>query len=152
TIDQKPLDVVRLAGRVVADFEPTLDHHRISCQLPSGPVMVAGDELRLEQVFINLLQNAVKYSPAGGEILMAVSRTASAALVSVTDTGIGIPSTALPQLFGQFYRATNIAPNISGLGLGLYIVKEIVTLHGGSITVRSVEDYGSTFTVQLPLL
>ena len=152
TIEQQPLDIVRLAGRVVADFEPTLDYHRISSLLPSQPIMVAGDELRLEQVLINLLQNAVKYSPSGGEITMSVSQTAAMAVISVTDSGIGIPSAALPQLFGQFYRATNITPNISGLGLGLYIVKEIVTLHGGTITVRSVEDYGSTFTVQLPLM
>ncbi len=153
SVDQVSLDLAALVQRIVVELEPTLERHTIMLELPPAPVLIAGDDLRLEQVIINLVQNAIKYSPDGGSIKVAVATAGHHARLIVTDKGIGIPDEAIPQLFGRFYRAINATtPRISGLGLGLYIVREIVTLHGGTVSVQSIENQGSTFTVELPLL
>ena len=111
-----------------------------------------GDELRLEQVIQNLVQNAIKYSPAGGYVEVRAARNGTMACISVIDQGIGIPQGALSRLFTRFYRAPNVDPqHISGMGVGLYVVQEIVSLHGGKVTVESQEGVGSTFTIYLPL-
>jgi two-component system sensor histidine kinase SenX3 len=104
-------------------------------------------------VLQNLLGNAIKYSPFGGRISIAVIQEDGYVRVAVTDAGIGIPEAAQAQLFERFYRAANVAGKgtISGLGIGLYVVKEIVTQHGGRVEVRSTEGAGSTFIVHLPL-
>jgi signal transduction histidine kinase len=106
---------------------------------------------RLEQVIQNLLSNAIKYSPKGGLMRVAVLRTATNAALEVTDQGIGIPSEAQAHLFEPFYRAANVGGQMSGFGLGLHIVREIVERHGGRVEVESIEDQGSTFRVVLPL-
>jgi signal transduction histidine kinase len=114
---------------------------------------VLGDAIRLEQVLHNLIGNAVKYRPFGGEILVRCARDGARARVAVQDSGIGIPQAALPHLFQRFYRAANVdAQHISGMGIGLYVVKEIVSLHGGTVGVTSREGHGSTFSVSLPLM
>ena len=111
-----------------------------------------GDDLRLEQVVQNLLQNAVKYSPNGGLIRLLLDIHSPNARLRVEDRGLGIPREALGQIFGRFYRAQNTASyQVSGIGVGLYVVKQIVELHGGHVEVESVEGEGSTFTVLLPL-
>jgi signal transduction histidine kinase len=115
-------------------------------------VLVAGDRLRLEQVIQNVLANAVKYSPAGGTVHVRVLTTPTAAVLEVEDHGIGIPAAAQARLFEAFYRAGNVGGQISGFGLGLHIVQEIVQRHGGRIEVASVEGQGSTFRVVLPRL
>ncbi len=93
----------------------------------------------------NLIQNAIKYSPMGGQIDVVVARQGEQACVVVADQGIGIPRAALPRLFTRFYRASNANPlHISGMGVGLYVVKEIVTLHDGEVAVESEEGAGST--------
>ena len=115
-------------------------------------ILVNADPLRLEQVVHNLVNNAVKYSPTGGGVTVRVERQAELALLSVSDEGLGIPAGALPQLFQRFYRADNVtAHHISGMGIGLYVVREIVTRHGGTVEVTSTEGAGSTFRVSLPL-
>lgn len=114
--------------------------------------MISGDELRLEQVLQNLIGNAAKYSPEGTPIRVQVEQQESGVSVAVTGRGIGIPQAALPRLFQRFYRAPNVEERISGMGVGLYVVKQIVSLHGGEVKVESVEGQGSTFTVCLPLL
>jgi signal transduction histidine kinase len=114
--------------------------------------MIDGDAMRLEQVLHNLLQNAIKYSPAGWLVNIVVEQREQTACIAVTDQGIGIPQHALPRLFERFYRAAQgDTGGIGGLGIGLYVVKEIVMLHGGTITVTSTEGVGSTFTICLPL-
>ncbi len=111
-----------------------------------------GDELRLEQVLQNLIQNAVKYSPLGGTVTITLGREGDMARFQVQDYGIGIPADELPRLFTRFYRARNAeAFHISGFGVGLYVVREIVRLHGGDIKVESEEGKGTAFTVLLPL-
>jgi PAS domain S-box-containing protein len=152
SIERKPLDLCALVGRIVADVQPTLTQHTLTLSDPERVLIISGDALRLEQVIQNLLQNAIKYSPAGGEIAVRVEQREQMACVAVTDQGIGIPADALPRLFQRFYRASNVdAGGISGLGIGLYVVKEIVTLHGGAVEVTSTAGQGSTFTFCLPL-
>ncbi|MBK9714717.1 MAG: PAS domain S-box protein [Kouleothrix sp.] len=152
SIDRAPLDLSALARRVVADSQPLLVLHTVELQAPEGAMPIIGDELRLEQALQNLVQNALKYSPSGGAVRVAALRRGQHACVSVSDQGIGIPPDSLPHLFQRFYRASNVdEQHISGMGIGLYLVKEIVALHGGSIEVESVEGQGSTFTLSLPL-
>ena len=116
------------------------------------PLVLIGDDVRLEQVLQNLIQNAFKYSPAGGVVRVWLERKGDAGCIYVRDQGIGIPAAALPNLFQRFYRAPNVEDHqINGMGIGLFVVKEIVQLHGGTISVESQEGVGSTFTVCLPL-
>lgn len=152
-LERAPLDLARLVRGVVEGTLPLYDRHEVRVTLPDGPLLVLGDGARLEQVVQNLLQNALKYSPAGSEILVRVCAADGAAQVAVRDQGIGIPAQALPRLFERFYRAANAeTASVGGMGVGLYVVKEIVTLHGGTIAVESSEGAGSTFTVTLPAL
>ena len=146
-----PVDLCALARRVVAELQPTSERHQIACVAPEPGLVVEGDELRLEQVLQNLLQNAIKYSPAGGPIAVEVTDHGGEVWVSVSDRGIGVPREALPRLFERFYRAPNADPReIGGMGIGLFVVKEIVHLHGGSVRAERREGGGSRFTVSLP--
>jgi PAS domain S-box-containing protein len=152
SIERAPLDLGRLTQRMIQEVQPALDSHTIIYRPPDEPLIIVGDELRLEQVIQNLIQNAIKYSPSGGQIDILVARRGERACVVVADQGIGIPPAALPRLFTRFYRASNANPlHISGMGVGLYVVKEIVTLHDGEVAVESQEGVGSTFTIWLPL-
>jgi len=153
-IEPKPLDLGQLARRVVDEVQPGLLQHSIICHTPDTAVMIDGDEVRLEQVIQNLLQNAVRYSPNGGriEVLVAIDKQAGLASLHVRDQGIGIASDALAQLFERFYRVPDATiEHIHGVGIGLYVVREIITLHGGAVEVASEAGVGSTFTVNLPL-
>jgi len=110
------------------------------------------DRERLEQVLVNLISNAIKYTPQGGRITVSVERAGSEARVSVQDPGIGIPDEEQPRLFQRFFRAANATTrNYSGLGIGLFVAHEIVHRHGGRFEVRSELAKGSTFTFYLPL-
>lgn len=151
-IERQTVDVCALVSRIVAEVQLTLYDReiRIDCSLKAAHIQ--GDELRLEQALQNLIQNALKYSGKGDPVVVTVSQREGHVAVAVRDQGIGIPQSALPQLFERFYRAGNVAQrHISGLGIGLYVVQQIVELHGGTVTVESVEGKGSTFTVYLPL-
>ena len=112
-----------------------------------------GDRLRLKQLLLNLVDNAVKYTPAGGRILLAGDHEESWTRVRVEDSGIGIPPEALPHIFDRFYRVDKARSlHDTGGGLGLSICQWIAQAHGGQITVQSRSGYGSTFIVALPLL
>jgi signal transduction histidine kinase len=152
-IEHRPLDISTLLHKTVEDMETTVSGHTVTIHDADNPVMVAADEERLAQVLRNLLGNAIKYSPHGGEINITIAADAGNAIITIQDQGIGIPADALPNLFQRFYRAPNTASHaINGFGIGLYVVKEIVTRHGGTIGVTSREGQGTTFTVNLPLL
>jgi signal transduction histidine kinase len=154
SIEPQPLDLRALARRVVEEVQPGLSRHSIACQMPDQPVMIAGDEVRLEQVLQNLIQNAIRYSPNGGlvEVIVDTVEQPAMACLHVRDHGIGIASDALEQLFERFYRVPDASiEHIHGVGIGLYVVKEIVTMHGGTVKVASEAGVGSTFTVYLPL-
>jgi PAS domain S-box-containing protein len=151
-IERAPIDVGAVARQVVEEFLPTLTAHTLTYSGSDTPLLIEGDELRLIQVLQNLVQNAIKYSPAGGTVEVKVERHDKAIRVAVSDTGVGIPQTELSHLFQRFYRASNVDERqISGLGIGLYVVKELVTLHGGTVDVVSEEGFGSTFIITLPL-
>src|SRR5215469_7786405 len=113
---------------------------------------LVGDRDRLEQVFTNLLSNAIKYSPAADTVEIEISSSAEAITVRVRDHGIGIPQEQREKIFERFYRAVDPrTPALPGLGMGLYIVAEIIKDHGGTITVESEGGKGSAFQVMLPL-
>ncbi len=153
SVQLAPLDLRQFLERLADEIRPTLEQHTLRLELPDAPVMVAADELRIHQVMQNLVGNAVKYSPEGGEVCIALTSAAGNAQIDIGDSGMGIPTEALPHLFSQFYRADNAQQRaISGIGLGLYVVHQIVGLHGGSVAAQSTEGIGSVFTVRLPLV
>jgi len=116
--------------------------------------IVDGDRTRLRQLFLNLITNAIKYTPRGGEVELQLIATEEEATFTVRDTGIGIAAIDLPNIFDRFYRADRVRSRQSergGFGLGLSISQWIAQAHGGSLTVQSRLHRGSTFTVSLPL-
>lgn len=152
TIERAPLDLVTLLQRIITEGEQSLDGRVIELHSLLESLTIIGDALRLEQVFQNLLQNAIKYSEPTTPVIIEVSQTATTAQVAVIDQGMGIPQEALPKLFQRFFRARNVEERqMSGMGIGLYVVYEVVTLHGGTVSVESTEGVGSTFTVSFPL-
>jgi len=147
------LDLVALVWHVVDQQQPLAPHHPLLVEF--APAMIVGtwDAGRLEQVLLNLLNNAVKYSPQGGPVEITVSGDAGAGTVSIAirDHGIGVPPDSLPHLFTRFYRAPNARQGRGGgLGIGLYVSHQLVRAHGGEIAVTSVPGGGATFTVRLP--
>jgi signal transduction histidine kinase len=111
--------------------------------------VVAGDRNRLQRMAANLLDNAIKYTPSGGRVIVSVRGNAETAILAVSDTGIGIAEQDLPRIFERFYRGDR-SRSRAGSGLGLSLARAIATAHGGSITVSSSPGKGSTFTVDLP--
>lgn len=125
---------------------------RIQMQAPDEQVSLPADGLRLRQLFLNLLSNAIKYTPEGGRITIAWSLKNGSAVVTITDTGIGIDSAHQEHIFDRFYRINKTSNRgDGGSGLGLSIVKWIVEAHGGSIRASSIPGQGSSFIVTLPL-
>jgi len=123
----------------------------VACQV-EGKVSVEGDRARIKQVVVNLLDNAIKYTPSGGTINLHVHANDSKAIIEVADTGIGIPASALPHIFERFFRVDKArSRDVGGAGLGLAIVKSICAAHGGQVFVESIEGHGSRFKVELPL-
>jgi len=116
----------------------------------AGDIFVEADRLRLEQVIANFINNAVKYSPQGGKVQVTIADGGEEVLFSVKDQGIGISLQNQQHIFDRFYRAEDLSGKISGLGLGLYISKEIIERHGGAVSVESRQGEGATFTFSLP--
>jgi heavy metal sensor kinase len=157
------------AGRLVFNFEPILlssmmkelyEDTRLLAKAKNISVILArceditvsGDSTRLKQLFLNLIDNAVKYTPSHGKITLALERNDSKAVVSIRDTGIGIQRKHQTKIFERFYRVERShGVYVQGSGLGLSIAKWIAEAHHGSIEVKSRENKGSTFVVQLPL-
>lgn len=151
-IELRLVDLRVVVTRVIEQARLTTTQHALELECHGDPLTVQGDEQRLEQMLQNLLQNAIKYSPAGGTIVVRLERRAEEILLSVRDQGIGIPEEEHQSLFQRFFRASNAASQqASGFGIGLFVVNEIVARHGGSIDVSSEQGKGSTFTVHLPL-
>ncbi|WP_224364418.1 PAS domain-containing sensor histidine kinase [Hyalangium versicolor] len=149
---REPLPLRELVREVLADFRPACTHHTLEYEESPEELIIEGDRGRISQVLTNLLDNALKYSPLGGPIRVALTRDGAEALISVSDAGIGIPADQQVHLFERFFRARN-APisGFGGLGLGLYICRDIVGRHGGRIWVESELSLGSTFRFTLPL-
>jgi signal transduction histidine kinase/CHASE3 domain sensor protein len=146
-----PVDVAALAAGLHADLGPAARAKELSSTLQASPAWVRGDAAHLERALRNLMENAIKFTPAGGQVDCTIAAFDDNVVVTVTDTGIGIPADDVPGLFTPFHRAANAMHlAVQGNGLGLAIVRTIVTEHGGSVAARSELDRGSSFTVTLP--
>ena len=154
----QPVKLVALLQSVISTLAPAATAGRIDLSLrePASDVEVDADQEQLEQVFVNIISNAVKFTPAGGSVAVDISSGRSdsgvpRACVKVRDTGIGIPADEVPKLYGRFYRASNAtAAAIQGTGLGLSIVQDLVHQHGGELHISSRLHEGTTVYVQLP--
>ncbi len=155
SLEPTPVDLVELVRSVAADQEVFATQHTLLFSTEVEHCVGQWDAGRLERVVANLLSNAVKFSPDGGDINIRVSQEEDAdgtwAILSISDSGLGIPQADQEYIFQHFGRANNVAGRIAGTGLGLPGVKQIVEQHGGGITVVSRENDGSTFTIRLPL-
>jgi signal transduction histidine kinase/PAS domain-containing protein len=161
-LNLEEINLETVVGPAVKNHAATSPIHCIRSYITSyeHPYLVMGDRARLLQIFTNLLQNAIKYSPLGGPITVSLSQFTNdegqrMAEICVKDKGIGIPLDAQPHLFKRFYRAPNtIGSSSRGIGLGLYVVAEFLRLHGGTIHVESsgIAGEGSCFFLSLPLL
>lgn len=147
-------DLNELVREAVASAQqPPSELHTVIAQYPPDPVPVRVDQARMRMVLLNLVGNAIKYSPDGGLVQIKVLPTEDArVLVEVSDEGVGIAEANLPRLFTRFGRIVTLDnSHILGSGLGLYLSRDISLRHGGDIVARSVEGQGSTFTLSLPL-
>jgi signal transduction histidine kinase len=149
------LDLASVIAAAVEASRPLVEaaKHELTVTLPPQPLVVEGDAVRLAQAFSNLLNNAVKYTDAGGRISIVARREDDGAVVTVTDTGVGISAAALPKVFDMFVQAdARDSRAQSGLGIGLTLARSLVDMHGGSVTAQSAgEGKGSEFTVRLPI-
>ena len=149
---RQPVDVTELVNGAVRAMTPNAGPNlsvRVEC--PRGPLVAMVDPYQIDRVMINLLSNAVKFTPGGGQVTVRVREVDRDLLLSVSDTGIGIPIGEQPDLFNRFFRASNaVVQSIPGTGLGLTIVRTIVSNHGGDVELHSTPGEGTTVTVRLP--
>jgi signal transduction histidine kinase len=154
-LERTVVDIVSLIHLAVRTCTPAIEErkHQLSVSLPAAPIKVLGDRLRLVQVFDNLIGNAAKYTLPGGRIGIAVSVEGPEVAVSIKDNGTGITREALPHIFDLYVQdehVEGVAPG--GLGIGLSVVRELVTAHEGSVVaISDRERGGSEFVVRLPL-
>ncbi|HLZ57596.1 MAG TPA: HAMP domain-containing sensor histidine kinase, partial [Ktedonosporobacter sp.] len=154
TLQQTSVNVVALVQRVATQMQQMTALHQVEVCTSHSELRASVDVKRAEQVLMNLIGNAIKYSPQGGSILISIKEepTAQRVQIRVQDKGIGIPKHQQAQIFGRFIRADNaLAWGISGTGLGLYLCRELVERQGGRLWFESEEGVGSTFFVSLPL-
>jgi signal transduction histidine kinase len=144
-------DLIHLLKEVKDMMQQTSTSHSIVLECNIKELIVNADRQRIEQVIINLISNAIKYSPQAHNIIVHCLAKDGKAIVSVQDFGAGIPDDEQRFIFERFYRVKNTAAHVSGLGIGLYISNEIVNRHGGVLSVTSKVDVGSTFTFEIPV-
>jgi len=153
-LESETINLNELITELVSDVEMLCEDKSISCELHvSHDLFVKGDRVNLRELFFNLINNAVRYTPQGGEILVILSKKVSDACVAVKDNGIGIPEEHIEHIFKRFYRVDKSrSRSEGGTGLGLAICQRIVEFHNGTIKIESKAGVGSTFSVQLPLV
>ena len=154
-IHLEPCDLVAIARRVVNNMQQTTDQHHFVLSTVANEMVVVADMNRLEQVLINIINNALKFSPQGGDINVSITAHQEAkaddtAIISIQDHGIGIPKQQQQRIFQRFQRADN-AQDISGIGLALYLCRALIHLQKGQIWFTSQEGQGTTFYISLPL-
>lgn len=151
--NKQTIDIVQIAREVVANFKVTNSSHQYVVTSPQSAIFILGDEEKIVQVFTNLVSNAVKFSPDGGEVTISFNLEEGKVVACVSDQGLGIPTEELSKLFKKFYRIDNSdRRKIGGTGLGLAITKKIIEAHYGEITVESTLGEGSVFRLILPSL
>lgn len=155
TLHKKKLELTSVVASAVMSIRPAAERfgHTLNFASTKSPMPLEGDQTRLEQVVVNLLNNAIKYTPNGGRIDVRLDREGDYALVEIRDTGIGIASEMLPRIFEPFMQVDRALDRAQGgLGLGLTLVRKLVELHGGSVQAQSSgEGCGSAFMIRLPL-
>jgi two-component system CheB/CheR fusion protein len=151
-IERAPLNLSDLSRRVVDTIQVIAGEQPVTLQGDDAPIVISGDARRIEQILLNLLVNAVTFSGGSGSIDVSLRQAEGFAEVAVHDHGPGIPAHVLPHIFDRFYRVDDERSAREGLGLGLFIAREIVNAHEGRIEVESTIGSGATFTVRLPLL
>jgi PAS domain S-box-containing protein len=156
-LQRKPHNLIQIVRHVMDSQAITTKRHQFRLTLegiePDAPLIASIDGERMSQVLHNLMSNAIKYS-SGGEVEVGVRccpYKVGEVLIWVKDQGIGIPAHELPHIFKRFHRAADIDNSVSGFGIGLFLVREVVKCHGGHVWVESVEGQGSTFYISLPL-
>jgi signal transduction histidine kinase len=154
-LNMSRVDVKALLETIVEKFSPQARRVGIHLQLnvPSNLPSLIGDGDRLAQVFTNLTDNALKFTPAEGQVILSAATAGAEMQISITDSGVGVPKEALPRLFDRFYQVdpSRAGGESHGAGLGLAIVREIIQAHNGKISVRSEVGHGTTFVIHLPL-
>lgn len=155
SLHKERIDLTSAVNRAVEASRPAMDEaqHKLSFDLPSQTLIVDADPMRLAQVFSNLLNNAAKFTPAGGDIRVTAERQGNQAVVRVKDSGIGIAPELMPKVFDMFVQGETVTERShGGLGLGLTLARDIVQLHGGTVQANSDGvGHGSEFVVSLPL-
>jgi signal transduction histidine kinase len=153
SLAHSPVDLVTVVHMSANVVRPQADTKQIALSIdaPTASLTVMGDAQRLHQALLNLLSNAVKYCRVGDHVTIAIQREKAHVIISVADTGPGIPADALPSMFERFYRVPGMEDKAIGTGLGLAITRQIVEAHGGKISVSSEVGRGTTFTFTLPI-
>ncbi len=148
------IDLEEVARPIVQSFVPQASSRNVNLELRTQrPAIVEADEQRLSQVFVNLIDNALRFTPEGGSVTVTLDVEAGHAVICVADTGMGIPYKDLPYVFERFYVVDRSrARGVSGAGLGLSIVKHIVEAHRGTVRAESTLGAGTKFTVRIPML
>jgi len=152
--DVQPVDMGALVTMAVEQQRGRAERHRINLQLKvaEGLPKVAGDPASLERAFVAILDNAIKFSPEGGDVRVEIGHNEPLIWVEVQDQGVGIPEEALPRIFERFFRLDDVGGHLfRGVGLGLSICRQVIEQHGGRIEVVSKLGEGSTFTIYLPM-
>jgi signal transduction histidine kinase len=145
-----PCPLLDMLEEAIEDQQELSKNHRIIADIAELNSTIVADKKLVRHIFANLLSNAVKYSPNADAIWVDGRVKGSYVVISFRDEGVGIPKEQIEKLFVQFFRATT-SKGIAGTGIGLNLVKKLVELHGGSVTVESAEGEGSTFTIILPI-
>ncbi len=150
---KEPLDPARIIESACKSLKLRADekHVGLTLNLYENSMIVHADADALKQVVINLVQNAIKFTPWGGQVYVSLVREHDLMLLTVRDTGVGIPKKDLEKIFEKFYRVERAGEETEGTGLGLSIVREIVNAHGGSVEARCSVGAGATFRVRIPL-
>ncbi|HTU70068.1 MAG TPA: ATP-binding protein [Candidatus Baltobacteraceae bacterium] len=153
-LNLRQMDLEEVAHPIVASFEPQAANKGVRLELRAiRPVSVEADPDRLSQVFVNLIDNAIRHTPAGGSVTVELDANGNDAIMRVRDTGVGIPYRDIPHIFERFYVVDRSRTRESGgAGLGLAIVKSIIDAHGGTVSTESMLGSGTLFTVRLPIM
>ena len=149
-LQREPADLCQLAREVVELYQYVAEEKKITVRTDlAAPCVTSADQTRIRQVFANLLDNAVKYTPEGGSVTVSVHDGSNQSVATFRDTGIGIPSEEQDKIWLRLYRGDK-SRSQRGLGLGLSLVKAVIEAHGGKVTVSSQVNHGSEFVVTLP--